>query len=150
MVPVEHIHVGTLLRTNKREIIKVESISTKHQHRKVGYHIEGDPYHIKYVRLSQCTEIVETPITIDLLKANGWEMSNRYSVGHLPDYAYFQKGNWYAQFKFGRNQLDIWTNYDALIDSDTYSDISIRVCQTAEKLAMAFSLAEIDYKLKQQ
>lgn len=148
MINQQQIHIGTRLRTNKGEIITVESISTKRQHRKVGYHLPDDPYRIKYVRICECNEIVETPITIELLKENGWALSNRcYSPLSHPDYAYIQKG-WYAQFRFGRNQLDIWANYDAIIGGDTYPDVSVRVCPTAEKLAMAFHIAGIDYKLK--
>lgn len=69
MIQPYEITIGSLLRTNKGEIIRVESISTKRQHRKVGYHTPNDPYHIKYVRLAQC-EVVE--LTSEILEANGF------------------------------------------------------------------------------
>lgn len=71
MIQPHEITIGSLLRTNKGEIIRVESISTKRQHRKVGYHTPNDPYHIKYVRLAQCEGIDLTP---EILMANGFEL----------------------------------------------------------------------------
>lgn len=61
MIDIHKVIIGAFLRTNKGEIIKVESISTKHQHRKVGYHAAGDATHIKYVRLGQVEGIELTP-----------------------------------------------------------------------------------------
>lgn len=60
--------VNDLVRTNKDEIIKVESISTKRQHRKVGYHKPADITHIKYVRQGQLEPI---PLTAIMLANNG-------------------------------------------------------------------------------
>lgn len=70
MIHPYEITIGSILRTNKGEIIRVESISTKHQHRKVGYHTPDDPYRIKYVRLAQCEGIELTP---EILGNNGFE-----------------------------------------------------------------------------
>lgn len=53
MIQPHEITIGCLLRTNKGEVIRVESISTKRQHRKIGYHSKGDMIHIKYVRMGQ-------------------------------------------------------------------------------------------------
>ena len=147
---LKNIHIGTQLRTNHGELITVESISTKHQHRKVGYHREGDPYHIKYVRLAQC-EIVTTPITPELLEANGWKVNYYpYPEGNHdePYYATLGKGERRAEFKFGRNSLNIWLDYD-----DNYHDaidpvLHLRCCNTAEHLAAAFALVGINYELK--
>lgn len=144
MVPVEHIHIGSLLRTNKGEIIKVESISTK---RKVGYHPADNPSRIKYVRLCEC-ELVETPITPELLAANGWIV--RFFLNHkdIPDYARVFIGADYAEYDFGKHRLNIWRDFDTNLVNDVYPDIHLRVCKTAEKLSLAFALADIDYKLK--
>jgi hypothetical protein len=71
MIKPYEITIGSLLKTNKGEIIKVESISTKRKHRKVGYHEEGDPYHIKYVRLVQCESI---PLSDEFLVSNKFEL----------------------------------------------------------------------------
>lgn len=70
MIHPHEITIGSLLRTNKGEIIRVESISTKRQHRKVGYHTPDDPYRIKYARLAQCEGIELTP---EILEKNGWK-----------------------------------------------------------------------------
>lgn len=69
MVNVKEIHIGSLLKTNFGEIIKVDSIGTKKQNRKVGYHRKGESCHIRYVRLAQCEPI---PLTKEILMANGW------------------------------------------------------------------------------
>jgi len=78
----EDIMIGDYLRTNKGTVIKVESISTKHQNRKVGYHLPDDQYHIKYVRLSQCYPIL---LTEEFLLDNGFEKkdNNRYYKGEI-------------------------------------------------------------------
>lgn len=145
MIKLSQIHIGTRLRTNKGEIITVESISTKHQHRKVGYHLPDDPQYFKYVRLVQCTEIIETPITQELLAANGWKIEYYSKEQNIPNFASMHKDKLYACFVFGRNSLDIWTDFEE--HADSYSDISIRVCPTAEKLSLAFQLAGINYTL---
>ena len=65
MIQPHEITIGCLLRTNQGEVIQVESISTKRQHRKIGYHSKGNMTHIKYVRMGQVegieltTEIAE-------------------------------------------------------------------------------------------
>ena len=67
--------IGSIIRTNRGEVIRVESISTKRQHRKVGYHRPDDPYHIHYVRLAVCEGI---PVTRELLEANGWVLARSF------------------------------------------------------------------------
>lgn len=141
----EHIHIGSLLRTNKGEIIKVESITTKH-HRKVGYHKEGDAYHIHYVRLCQC-EIVETPITEELLEENGWDVRQNPRLDYIADSASLYTDTFYAEFTFGRNSLNIWLHDKDGEVADEYSDLYVRVCDTLEKLNSAFQILNIDYKL---
>lgn len=69
MIQPYEITIGSLLRTNKGEIIRVESISTKRQHRKVGYHTPDNPCRIKYVRLVNCEGIELTP---EILEKNGF------------------------------------------------------------------------------
>ena len=150
MIQPHEITIGTLLRTNEGEIIRVETISSKRQHRKVGYHPKGRPTYMRYVRLAQC-ELVETQITPELLEANGWEVlyyPHPEFNSKEPDYAYLRKDNWYAEYKFGRNTLNIWLEYDDTYREVLNSDLHIRNCPTADKLAMAFALADIDYKLK--
>ena len=71
MIKPHEITIGSLLRTNKGEIIKVESISTKRQNRKVGYH--DSVCRLKYIRLANCEGI---PLTEEILKANGFEETN--------------------------------------------------------------------------
>lgn len=56
----ERLMINDLVRTNRGEVIKVESISTKRQHRKVGFHRADDKYHIKYVRQGQIEPILLT------------------------------------------------------------------------------------------
>lgn len=81
MIHPHEITIGSLLRTNKGEIIRVESISTKHGHRKVGYHRPNEPCRIKYVRLTQCEGIELTPET---LEKNGFE-KHGYWVKYIDD-----------------------------------------------------------------
>ena len=69
MLHPEELTVGSLVITNKGDVIKVESISTKRQHRKVGYHTPNDPYRIKYVRLAQCSGIA---LTNEFFEKNGF------------------------------------------------------------------------------
>ncbi len=61
--------IKDLVKTNKGEVIKVESISTKRQHRKVGYHTDESFTKIKYVRQGQIEPILLTP---EILEANGF------------------------------------------------------------------------------
>lgn len=76
--------INDLVRTNKDEIIKVESISTKRQHRKVGYHKPADITHIKYVRQGQLEPIL---LTEEILELNGFVNRNYDNAGfqRLPD-----------------------------------------------------------------
>lgn len=69
MIHPHEITIGSLLRTNKGEIIRVESISSKSQNRKVGYHRADEPTKMRYVRLSQCEGI---ELTTEILEKNGW------------------------------------------------------------------------------
>lgn len=82
MIHPNEITIGSLLRTNKGEIIRVESISTKRQHRKVGYHTPDDPCRIKYVRLDQCEGIELTP---EIMKKSGFTPNEKcpfcYDIG---------------------------------------------------------------------
>lgn len=71
----ERLMINDLVRTNRGEVIKVESISTKRQHRKVGFHRADDKYHIKYVRQGQIEPI---PLTKDFFVANGWKKNEVY------------------------------------------------------------------------
>lgn len=77
MIQPHEITIGCLLRTNRGEVIRVESISTKRQHRKIGYHPQSDCTHIKYVRMGQVKGI---PITEEMLKANGFTVE-KYEEG---------------------------------------------------------------------
>lgn len=90
MIHPYEITIGSILRTNKGEIIRVESISTKRQHRKVGYHRPNDPYRIKYVRLDQCEGIELTP---EILEKNGLE--NRQDGRFI-----INKGEYLISFKY--------------------------------------------------
>ncbi len=90
MIHPHEITIGSLLRTNKGEIIRVESISTKRQHRKVGYHTPDDPYRIKYVRLAQCEGIEFTP---EILEKNCLE--NRHDGSFV-----VKKGEYYICLKY--------------------------------------------------
>ena len=65
----DSLMIGDYVMTSRNEVIKVESISTKRQHRKVGYHHSGDICHIKYVRQGQIEPI---PLTEEILKKNGY------------------------------------------------------------------------------
>lgn len=69
--------INDLVRTNKDEIIKVESISTKRQHRKVGFHRADDKYHIKYVRQGQLEPIL---LTEEILKKNHFRWMDTWSA----------------------------------------------------------------------
>lgn len=82
MIHEYEITIGSILRTNKGEIIRVESISTKRQHRKVGYHTPDDPYRIKYVRLAQCDGVELTP---EILIANGFRESIEEGNYYFPE-----------------------------------------------------------------
>lgn len=144
------IRIGSRLRTNRGETITVESISTKRQHRKVGYHAPDDPYHIRYVRLCQC-EPVETPITAELLEANGWTVlyfPHPEDNSKDPDYAKASIGPHFAEYQFGRNSLNIWLDYDCQYCDIINPDLHIRVCKNAEQLQQAFAILGIDYQLK--
>ena len=61
MTHLPPISIGMHLRTNRNQVITVQSISSKSQHRKAGYHAPNEPCHMRYVRLAQCTEIVPIP-----------------------------------------------------------------------------------------
>lgn len=69
MIDIQKVTIGSYLITNRNEVIEVESISTKRQHRKLGYHDTKDRTHIKYVRLGQVEGIRITP---DILLALGF------------------------------------------------------------------------------
>lgn len=87
-------------------------------------------------------------ITKELLEANGW-IPKLYEIScelQIPaGYLYIGIGNVYAEWQLDRKSLKIWIDYNG---EDVYSDIYVRVCDTTEKLAMAFKLADIDYNLK--
>lgn len=87
-------------------------------------------------------------ITQELLERNGWKARRFHdSFGDHIDYLFIRKDNWYAQFKLGRNSFNLWVDYDDH-NEGLHSDVSVRVCDTPEKLTMAFALADIEYKLK--
>lgn len=91
MIQPHEITIGCLLRTNKGEVIRVESISTKRQHRKIGYHPQGDSTHIKYVRLGQ-VEGIELTTEIcnkNLLKYNEHDGLSLRICGEGPLYISF-------------------------------------------------------------
>ena len=66
---VKELTIGSFVRTRRLKTIKVESISTKRQHRKLGYHTDDDHTHIKYVRIDQVYPI---PLDARMLQTNGW------------------------------------------------------------------------------
>lgn len=74
--------INDLVKTNKGEVIKVESISTKRQHRKVGYHKEDDPCHIKYVRQGYLFPIL---ITKEILIGLKFTDCGKAGLQRLPD-----------------------------------------------------------------
>lgn len=84
----ERLMINDLVRTNRGEVIKVESISTKRQHRKVGFHRADDKYHIKYVRQGQIEPIL---LTKDFSVANGWKKNGVYHNDYIlkNEYYYF-------------------------------------------------------------
>lgn len=65
MIQPYEVTIGSLIRTNRGEIIRVESISSKSQNRKVGYHSTDDPCRMKYVRLAVCEGIDITPAVLE-------------------------------------------------------------------------------------
>lgn len=67
---VSELTIGSYVKTNKGQIIKIESISTERQHRKVGYYIDGEKFgkRLKYALIDQIEPI---PLTGDILKSNG-------------------------------------------------------------------------------
>lgn len=69
--------INDLVKTNKGEVIRVESISTKRQHRKAGYHKPDDITHIKYVRQGQLEPI---PLTEEILKKNHFRWMETWSA----------------------------------------------------------------------
>lgn len=80
----DSLMIGDYVMTSRNEVIKVESISTKRQHRKVGYHHSCDICHIKYVRQGQIEPI---PLTEEILKKNGWNKrphSSIYEIEGVP------------------------------------------------------------------
>ena len=95
MIHPHEITIGSLLKTNKGEIIRVESISTKRGHRKVGYHRANDPCRIKYVRLAQCEGIELTP---EILEKIGFK--NRHDGSFAINKGeYFIGFNYYSDVK---------------------------------------------------
>lgn len=113
MIKPNEITIGSLLRTNNGEIIRVESISTKRQHRKVGYHREGDPCHIHYVRLAQCEGI---ELTEGILIMNGFRESIEEDTWYFPEGCKVHKRGYAIE-----KEIDcIWYITDHLLMPITY------------------------------
>lgn len=67
MIHPHEITIGSLLRTNEGEIIRVETITSKAKHRKVGYHPQGRPTYMRYARLAQCEGVELTPEILEMV-----------------------------------------------------------------------------------
>lgn len=80
----EFLMINDLVQSNKGEIIKVESISTKRQHRKVGYHRKCDMYKMKYIRQGQISPII---LTSEIIKKNDFYNQEAYGYQRIANQA---------------------------------------------------------------
>lgn len=153
MVKANEIKIGSILKTSRGEYIKVESISTKRQHRKVGYHREGELSRIRYVRLVEC-EKVATPCSEIILTTHGWTKHEHHEFLSNEPYEFViyelmmldeNKKLVYAELS-ENNVLNIWTDYHPGNDG-MYSDVSVVCCDTIEKLNAAFEAAGVKYHI---
>lgn len=96
MIHPHEITIGSLLRTNEGEIIRVETITSKAKNRKVGYHPKGRPTYMRYVRLAQCEGIELTP---EILEKMGWKFKQ-------------DKHNFMTKYDLWNNGKNLWMEWD--------------------------------------
>ncbi|MCQ2231358.1 MAG: hypothetical protein MJZ30_05850 [Paludibacteraceae bacterium] len=140
MIHPHEITIGSLIRTNTGEIIRVEGISTKRKHRKVGYHTPDDPCRIKYVRLAQCEGIELTP---EILEKNGLE--NRHDGSFvLNEGEYLISFNYYSDVKTIRIicHTDYFCNDVLVYGEDVHQLQFALICAGLPELAMKLKIAE--------
>ena len=104
-IKVNELCIGSMLKTNEGQIIRVETISSKRQRRKIGYHKPEFPNKMYYVRLDQCE-----PILID---QKFYEENN----GSLPCLlAKSDNGeSWIAVFKYASIKISYVHQFQVLL-----------------------------------
>lgn len=78
-------------------------------------------------------------ITDELLQSNGWTIEETY--------AHITKDGWHAEYRFGRCDLSIWSEWREDGFNDVYSDVYVRVVERLWQFNSAFHLAGIPYML---
>lgn len=109
MIQPYEITIGCLLRTRRGEVIRVESISTERQHRKIGYYSRDDCTHIKYVRMGQVEGI---PLSVEMLKANGFYREHDWSDISYCRRVYLNPDDFLVQIDLGERYITIQKIYD--------------------------------------
>lgn len=146
MIHPHEITIGSLLKTNKGEIIRVESISTKRGHRKVGYHRANEPCRIKYVRLAQCEGI---ELTTEILENNEWTFNG---------FEGWKEAGYDLEYTHSKSNLDLIFKSDGskeccilgvFMGKMQYSDIRFPVCvHDLQLLLIVEGFPDLAMKLK--
>lgn len=98
---LDELQIHDFVMTAKGEIVKVESISTEKQGRKIGY-IRSESSRIKYAK-----SVEPIPLTKELLVANGWAKSEDSSGEEC--YLFKHSNNAYDDlgYYFSENRIEV-------------------------------------------